>query len=74
MPYTRSRYYHLYINGQYWGLYQTQERGEADFAATYMGGDSEDWDCIKTSSPGYTTTASDGTFDAFNAFHEIAVN
>ena len=22
-PYTRSRYYHLYINGQYWGLYQT---------------------------------------------------
>jgi len=74
MPYTRSRYYHLYINGQYWGLYQTQERGEADFAATYMGGDSDDWDCIKTSSPGYTTTASDGTFDAFNAFHEIAVN
>ncbi|MCA9172259.1 MAG: chitobiase/beta-hexosaminidase C-terminal domain-containing protein, partial [Planctomycetales bacterium] len=28
-PYTRSRYYHLYINGQYWGLYQTQERAEA---------------------------------------------
>lgn len=25
-PYTRSRYYHLYINGHYWGVYQTQER------------------------------------------------
>ena len=25
-PYTRSRYYHLYINGTYWGLYQTQEQ------------------------------------------------
>ena len=27
--YTRSCYYHLYLNGQYWGLYQTQERSES---------------------------------------------
>jgi hypothetical protein len=74
MPYTRSRYYHLYLNGQYWGLYQTQERGDADFAETYLGGDKDDWDCIKTSNPGYTTTASDGTFDAFHALHNLAVN
>jgi len=74
MPYTRSRYYHLYLNGQYWGLYQTQERGDADFAATYLGGDDDDWDCIKTTQPGYTTTASDGTFDAFSALHNLAVN
>lgn len=74
MPYTRSRYYHLYLNGQYWGLYQTQERGDADFAESYLGGNSEDWDCIKTSQPGYTTTASDGTFTAFYALHEIALN
>lgn len=73
-PYTRSRYYHLYINGQYWGLYQTQERGDADFAETYMGGDSDDWDCIKTTQPGYTTTASDGTFTAWHAMHNIAIN
>jgi len=74
MPYTRSRYYHLYINGQYWGLYQTEERGDADFGKTYMGGKEEDWDCIKTTSPGYTTTASDGTFDAFYALHDLAIN
>lgn len=74
MPYTRSRYYHLYINGRYWGLYQTQERGDADYASTYLGGENEDWDCIKTSQPGYTTTANDGTFDAFYALHNIAVN
>jgi hypothetical protein len=73
MPYTRSRYYHLYLNGQYWGLYQTQERGDADYAATYLGGVSEDWDCIKTSQPGYTTTASDGTFEAFHALHNLAI-
>jgi hypothetical protein len=74
MPYTRSRYYHLYINGQYWGLYMSQERAEADFAATYMGGDSNDWDCIKTSHPGYVTQASDGNFNAFYALHDIAIN
>ncbi len=74
MPYTRSRYYHLYLNGQYWGLYQTQERGDADFAETYLGGDNDDWDCIKTSQPGYTTTASDGDFTAFHAFHNLAIN
>lgn len=74
MPYTRSRYYHLYLNGQYWGLYQTQERGDADFAETYLGGQNEDWDCLKTTQPGYTTTASDGTFAAFHAFHQLAVS
>ena len=74
MPYTRSRYYHLYLNGRYWGLYQTQERGDADFAKTYLGGNNDDWDCIKTSQPGYTTTASDGTLNAFYALHNLAIN
>lgn len=73
MPYTRSRYYHLYINGQYWGLYMTQERGEADWASTYLGGDSDDWDCIKTAQPGYVTEAADGNINAFYSLHKIAV-
>ncbi len=47
-PYTRSRYYHLYINGQYWGLYQTQERSEASYAETYFGPEKEDYDVIKS--------------------------
>ncbi len=46
-PYTRSRFYHLYINGQYWGLYQTQERSEAAFGASYFGGEREDYDVVK---------------------------
>ena len=74
MPYTRSRYYHLYINGQYWGLYQTQERSEAIFAQTYLGGNVEDWDCLKTSYPSHATEAVDGNKDAFKAFYQIAVN
>ena len=46
-PYTRSRYYHLYINGQYWGIYQTQERPESYFAETYLGGERDDFDVLK---------------------------
>jgi len=46
-PSARSRYYHLYLNGVYWGLYQTQERTEARFAASYFGGDSGDYDVVK---------------------------
>ena len=66
-PYTRSRFYHLYINGQYWGLFQTQERSEARYAASYFGGSSEDYDVVKSagSSGGYENEATDGTLDAY---------
>jgi len=47
-PYTRSRYYHLYLNGMYWGIYQTQERAEARYASDYFEGTREDFDVIKT--------------------------
>ena len=46
-PYTRSRHYHLYLNGQYWGIYMTQERAEASYAESYFDGDKEDYDVIK---------------------------
>jgi len=49
-PYTRSRYYHLYLNGIYWGLYQSQERPEARYAASYFGGVKEDYDVVKVNS------------------------
>ncbi len=66
-PYTRSRYYHLYINGTYWGLYQTQERSEASFAASYFGGNKDDYDVIKVNAgenfDKYSIEATDGTLD-----------
>ena len=52
-PYTRSRYYHLYLNGMYWGIYQTQERSEARYAETYFGGNSEDYDVVKVNVENY---------------------
>ena len=72
--YTRSRYYNLFINGHYWGLYQTQERGDEDYAETYNGGDADMYDVIKTSQPGYVTGASEGTIDAWEALWNMAVN
>lgn len=59
-PYTRSRYYHLYLNGLYYGVYQTQERSEARYAADYFGDDSEDYDVIKTNVEDGGIEATDG--------------
>ncbi len=69
-PYTRSRYYHLYLNGMYWGLYQTQERPEARFAADYLGGKADDYDVIKVNTEGwiYQIEATDGNH---NKWYEL---
>ncbi len=67
-PYTRSRYYHLYLNGHYWGVYMTQERAVGPYAASYMGGDPEDYDVVK--SRGELT---EGTWDAHRAYFYLAV-
>ncbi|MHC4533519.1 MAG: lamin tail domain-containing protein [Planctomycetota bacterium] len=73
-PYTRSRYYHLYINGHYWGIYQTQERSDADFAESYLGGDSEQYDVVKNDSSGSRALhATDGNMDAYRRLYDAAV-
>lgn len=72
-PYTRSRYYHLYINGIYWGLYMSQERAEAKHGAAYLGGDDDNYDTIKSagSSGSYNTEATDGTFATGSDWHTL---
>ncbi|MDA3930163.1 MAG: CotH kinase family protein [Prolixibacteraceae bacterium] len=66
-PYTRSRYYHLYLNGMYWGVFQTQERSEARFASSYFGGQPEDYDVVKVNGDNYeyVIEATDGNLDAW---------
>ena len=74
-PYTRSCYYHLYLNGQYWGLFQTQERSEARYAASYFGGDVEDYDVVKVDGGigrPYTIEATDGNLDAYERLWTVA--
>jgi hypothetical protein len=75
-PYTRSRYYHLYINGTYWGLFQTQERSEASFGATYFGGVKEDYDVVKVNAGpkgDLHIEVTDGTLDAYRRLWQAAV-
>lgn len=70
-PYTRSRYYHLYLNGMYWGLFQTQERSEARYAADYLGGSKEDYDVIKVDAQRGMVEATDGTLDKWMKIYQM---
>jgi hypothetical protein len=69
-PYRRSRYYHLYLNGQYWGLYETDERPDASYGETYFGGDKDNFDVIKCGNrsvtPNFSTEATDGNLIAWS--------
>ncbi|MGI9429264.1 MAG: CotH kinase family protein, partial [Bythopirellula sp.] len=67
--YTRGEYYHLYINGQYWGMYQTEERPNANFAESYFGGSDEDYDAVKASGG---ISATDGDLAAWTTLSNLA--
>ncbi|MFI4860514.1 MAG: lamin tail domain-containing protein [Phycisphaerales bacterium JB063] len=59
---------HVYLNGVYWGLYNPVERPDANFSASYYGGDPDNWDVISTG------TATDGNFDSWNTLVALAQN
>ena len=67
-PYRRSRYYHLYLNGQYWGLYETDERPEASYGQTYFGGSKTNYDVVKCANHigNFVTEATDGNLIAWS--------
>ncbi len=72
-PGSRGNYYHLFINGQYWGLYNTDERPEASFGAGYLGGDKADYDVIKVAPDNsYTIYATDGDMQAWTRLYNAA--
>jgi VCBS repeat-containing protein len=64
-PYTRSIWVNLYLDGQYWGIYQIEERPEAEYAASYFGGEAANYDVIKPEAGPYTIYATDGNLDAY---------
>jgi hypothetical protein len=70
-PASHVRYFHLFINGHYWGLFNFDERKEASFGATYFGGSKEEYDVIKCEqSEGYVTGITDGQIDAWRDLWE----
>ena len=65
-PSSHGGFYHLYVNGQYWGLYNIDERPEANFGASYFGGSADDFDTVKTSPDiGYSIEPTDGNLTAW---------
>ena len=47
-PAARGKFYHLFINGHYWGVFNTCERIKASYGASYLGGkEEENYDAIK---------------------------
>ncbi len=70
---SHGNFYHLYINGVYWGLYNSDERPEAAFAASYLGGEADDYDTIKQLD-GYVSGATDGNNAAWYRLWQAATN
>jgi hypothetical protein len=68
----RGEYCHLYINGMYWGLFNTCERPEATYGETYYGGTELDYDTVKVEAGPYTVNATDGNMTAWTAFYNLA--
>ncbi|MEI7908721.1 MAG: lamin tail domain-containing protein [Verrucomicrobiota bacterium] len=70
---SHTAFFHLYVNGQYWGLFNIDERPEANFAASYLGGSSSDYDTIKVAPDnGYTIYATDGDMAAWTSLWQQA--
>src|SRR4030095_1819270 len=48
---------HLYLNGQYWGIYFLSERPDDSFAAAHYGGRKEEYDVFRGLSTGGSSQA-----------------
>lgn len=68
----RGDYFHLYINGMYWGLFNSCERPEASYGETYFGGNKENYDVIKVEAGPYTINATDGNLNAWTRLYNEA--
>lgn len=51
IPASRGRYFHVYLNGVYWGIYNVVERPDVSFGVTHFGAEKEDWDAINFGTP-----------------------
>jgi len=60
-----SKFFHLFINGLYWGTYDVTERPDEDYMAEYYGGEPEDYDVIKL------REVKSGTDSVYNYMHDL---
>jgi hypothetical protein len=69
-PAYHGKFFHLYLNGLYWGLNYVHERPDDDFCASYLGGDPAEYDVIKNTSAGTELVA--GNLTAWNTALSLA--
>ena len=76
-PGSHNGYFHVYINGLYWGIYNWEERTESDFGASYLGGNKDTTDVLKSSgasgNPSYGTETTDGNFGSWQTFNTLCI-
>jgi len=65
---SHGNFVHLYVDGLYWGLYNPVERPDDAFAASYLGGEKEDYDAYNIEG------LNAGTAAAWNELHSLANN
>ncbi|MFT3788537.1 MAG: CotH kinase family protein [Tepidisphaeraceae bacterium] len=61
----RGKFVNLYLNGQYWGVYNLMEDPDALWASQYQGGDKDNYDIIEHNGVG-GVEVNNGTLDAWN--------
>jgi len=71
-PSFHGQFYHLYLNGLYWGIHYVHERPDDDFAASYFGGNNTDYDVIKNTTFGTEIVA--GDINAWNTALALATS
>ena len=67
IPSSRGRYFHIYLNGVYWGVYNVVERPDVSFGETHFGAKKEDWDAIN-----FGTPTNDSLKDSWNTLVSLA--
>lgn len=72
-PSSHGGFYHVYVNGHYWGIYNIDERPDANFGESYLGGDASNFDTVKVDPDiGYNIEPTDGNMDAWFTLWQLA--
>ena len=69
-PSFHGKFFHVYVNGLYWGLHYAHDRTDESWAASHFGGRKEDYDVMKNTTFGFEVVAGDANF--WNAMMGLA--
>ncbi len=64
-PTTHGFWVNVFIDGQYWGLYEIEEKIDQDFAANYLGGNPSNYDILRAENGSYQIEATQGNTNAY---------